>query len=55
MFEAHGTEGLELFTWIVGGLVGFGAALTFTHFLSVTKEDKDMDQPLPNEHEKKVL
>ena len=41
MFDANGTEGLELFTWIVGGLLGIIAALTFTHFLSVQEEDKE--------------
>ncbi len=42
MFDANGTEGLELFTWIVGGLIGFLAALTFTHFLAVQKEDEEI-------------
>lgn len=51
MFDAHGTEGLELFTWIVGGLVGLIAALTFTHFLSVNKEDQEVDEEV-HHHEK---
>ena len=41
MFDANGTEGLELFTWIVGGIIGIVAALTFTHFLSVLKSDEE--------------
>ena len=39
-FDANGTEGLELFTWIVGALIGLVAAITFTHFLSVNEEDQ---------------
>ncbi|MGB3588594.1 MAG: hypothetical protein WBA23_18750 [Tunicatimonas sp.] len=56
MFDANGTEGLELFTWIVGGLIGLLAALTFTHFLAVQKEDEEaadetseVDAPLTEE------
>jgi len=41
MFDANGTDGLELFTWVVGGLIGVIAALTFTHFLAVQKEDEE--------------
>ncbi len=43
MFDANGTEGLELFTWIVGALLGLVAALTFTHFMTVKKEDDEED------------
>ncbi|WKN42489.1 hypothetical protein [Tunicatimonas pelagia] len=50
MFDANGTEGLELFTWIVGGLIGFIAALTFTHFLAVQKEDEEISEE-PSETE----
>lgn len=39
MFDANGTEGLELFTWIVAALVGLVAALVFTHVLTVIKEE----------------
>ncbi|MEM6842115.1 MAG: hypothetical protein AAF944_10950 [Bacteroidota bacterium] len=46
MFDANGTEGLELFTWIVGGLLGIAAALTFTHFLAVQKEDSENDEEI---------
>lgn len=41
MFEAFGTEGLELFTWIVAGLLGLIAALVATHVLTVVNEDKE--------------
>jgi hypothetical protein len=47
MFDANGTEGLELFTWIVGGLIGLIAALTFTHFLLVQKEDTEIEEVEP--------
>lgn len=40
-FDAYGTEGLELFTWIVAGLVGIAAGLGFAHFLKVNQEDKE--------------
>lgn len=43
MFEAFGTEGLELFTWIVAGLLGLVAALIGNHVLTVIKEDKEED------------
>lgn len=39
MFEANGTEGLELFTWIVAGLGGLVVALILTNFLIVKKEE----------------
>ena len=39
-FDANGTEGLELFTWIVAALIGNVAAIAFTHFLSVNEEDR---------------
>ena len=55
MFDANGTEGLELFTWIVGGLVGLIAALTFAHFLSVQKEDKDVEEEVHHDHDKTVV
>ena len=40
-FDAYGTEGLELFTWIVAGLAGIGAGLIFAHFLKVNEKDKE--------------
>ena len=40
-FDAYGTEGLELFTWIVAGLVGISAGLIFAHFLKVSEKDKE--------------
>ena len=43
MFDANGTDGLELFTWVVGGLIGLIAALGFTHFLLVQKEDTEIE------------
>ena len=46
MFDANGTEGLELFTWIVAGLIGLGAAITFGHYLLVSKEDREDVTPL---------
>ena len=51
MFDANGTEGLELFTWVVGGLIGLIAAITFTHFLSVNEEDKE-EEVLPLDGDK---
>ena len=45
-FYANGTEGLELFTWVVAGLVGLVAAITFTHFLAVNEEERDDATPL---------
>ena len=51
MFDANGTEGLELFTWIVGGLVGFIAALTVTHFLSVSEEDKEVEEDVHHDND----
>ena len=50
MFDANGTEGLELFTWIVGGLLGIVAALTFTHFLAVQKEDEEIHEESAETH-----
>lgn len=44
MFDANGTEGLELFTWIVAMLIGLVAALTFTHALTVTREESDIEE-----------
>ena len=44
MFEAFGTEGLELFTWIVAGLLGLVAALITNHVLTVIREDKEEDE-----------
>ncbi|WKN29978.1 hypothetical protein PZB74_13490 [Porifericola rhodea] len=41
MFNAFGTEGLELFTWIVAGLLGTVAALVASHVMTVVKEDND--------------
>ena len=46
MFDANGTEGLELFTWIVAGLIGVAAAITFGHFLLVNEEDREDAMPL---------
>jgi hypothetical protein len=40
-FNAHGTEGLELFTWIVAGLVGIGAGVVFAHFLKTKEDEKE--------------
>ena len=40
MFNAFGTEGLELFTWIVAFLVAFGAALSAGHLIKVMREDQ---------------
>lgn len=40
-FNTHGTEGLELFTWIVAGLIGIVAGLIFAHLLKVKEEDKE--------------
>lgn len=40
-FDAHGTQGLEVFIWIVAGLVGIGAGLVFTHFLNTKQEEKE--------------
>ncbi len=39
MFDANGTEGLELFTWIVAGLLALVAALVLTHVLTVTHSE----------------
>ncbi|MEQ9439988.1 MAG: hypothetical protein RIG62_13115 [Cyclobacteriaceae bacterium] len=55
MFDANGTEGLELFTWIVGGLVGFIVALTVTHFLSLQKEDEEAEEEVHHDNEKTVV
>lgn len=44
MFDANGTEGLELFTWIVAMLIGLVAALTFTHALTVTREESHIEE-----------
>ncbi|MFP4091820.1 MAG: hypothetical protein ACLFUB_19650 [Cyclobacteriaceae bacterium] len=41
MFEAHGTDGLEIFTWVVAGLIGLVAALVLTHNLLVFQKDKE--------------
>jgi len=49
MFDANGTEGLELFTWVVGGLIGLIAALSLTHFLLVQKEDTEIEDVEPTE------
>ena len=45
-FDANGTEGLEAFTWIVAALIGLVAAITLTHFLSVSEEEVKDDAPL---------
>ncbi len=48
MFDAFGTEGLNLFTWIVAGLLGIVTALITTHALGVFnvvgKEDEEADE-----------
>ncbi|MGB3850780.1 MAG: hypothetical protein WA958_12495 [Tunicatimonas sp.] len=49
MFDANGTEGLELFTWIVAALAGTIAAITFGHFLLVNDEDREDVMPLDND------
>ncbi len=41
LFNAFGTEGLEIFTWIVAGLIGIGAGVIFGHILSVKEEEKE--------------
>lgn len=38
-FDANGTEGLELFTWIASFLVALVGALVLTHARTVSKED----------------
>lgn len=43
MFDANGTEGLELFTWVVGFLLALVGALTLTHARSVSKEDNSKE------------
>ena len=49
MFDANGTEGLELFTWVVAGLIGLVAAVTFGHYLLVNEEDRDDAMPLEDD------
>lgn len=54
MFDANGTEGLELFTWIVACLIGLVAALVLTHTLTVTKEDSAAEE-VENENHKETV
>ena len=49
MFDANGTEGLELFTWMVAGLIGLVAAVGFGHFLLVNEEDREDVMPLDDD------
>ncbi len=43
MFDANGTEGLELFTWVVGFIIAIAGALVLTHARSVSKEDHGLE------------
>lgn len=54
MFDANGTEGLELFTWIVAALIGLVVALALTHALTVTKEEEDVAEGEEAEEEKEL-
>jgi len=54
MFEAYGTDGLEVFTWVVAGLVGTIAALVTTHVLKVTKEESQEEEATDEEKKKTV-
>jgi len=56
MFDAYGTEGLEIFTWVVAGLIGIIGGLVTTHILSVKQEDAEyeMDEELSDD-EKMVV
>ena len=49
MFDANGTEGLELFTWIVAGLIGLVVAVGFGHFLLVNEEEREDVLPLDDD------
>lgn len=49
MFDANGTEGLELFTWIVAALIGLVAAIALGHFLLVNEEEREDVMPLDND------
>lgn len=44
MFEAYGTQGLEVFTWVVAGIIGIVGALVTTHVLSVTQEESKEEE-----------
>lgn len=54
MFGANGTEGLELFTWIVAGGIGSIAALGLAHFLLVHDEDQEEVTALDEQERKEV-
>lgn len=55
MFDANGTEGLELFTWIVACLIGLVAALVLTHTLTVTREDNTTEEIEDENHKETVV
>jgi hypothetical protein len=40
-FDAYGTTGLEVFTWVVAVLAAVGAGVSFNHFLKVNETDKE--------------
>jgi nucleoside permease NupC len=44
MFEAYGTQGLEVFTWVVAAIIGIVGALVTTHVLSVTQEESEEEE-----------
>jgi len=43
MFDAYGTEGLEIFTWVVACLIGVIGGIVVTHVLSVSQDDKEYE------------
>ncbi len=47
IFQAYGTEGLDLFVWVVAGLIGIVAALGFAHFLRVNKAEETEEEEHP--------
>ncbi len=58
MFEAYGTDGLEIFTWVVAGLVGLIGGLVTTHLLSVKQEEEEEQEDARDEEtsgEKKTM
>jgi hypothetical protein len=56
MFDAYGTGGLEIFTWVVAGLIGTIAALVFTHTLKVVQQDKEEEmEEEPDDDEKMIV
>lgn len=56
MFDAYGTQGLEIFTWVVAALIGIIGGLVTTHILSVKQEEaeEEMDEE-PSDDEKMVV